>query len=136
MQDKTPLSPPPVLGHYDRPMWESIRAGAMRLQQCKHCNTFRYPPGPTCGYCLSLDFEWQPISGKASIWSWIVFHRQYLEAYTTPYNVISIQLEEGPLMVSNLEGSEPKGSWIGQAVEICYVTLKDGTILPRFCLIQ
>ena len=136
MKDKSPIAPPTVLGLYDRPMWDSIRAGAMRLQQCNQCCTFRYPPGPTCGSCLSIDFEWQAISGKASIWSWVVFHRQYLKAYPTPYNVISIQLEEGPLMVSNLEGPEPIGSWIGQDVEICYVTLKSGMVLPRFRLVE
>ena len=136
MHDKLPISPPIVMGLYDRPMWDSIAQRAMRLQKCKQCGTFRYPPGPTCGSCLSVDFEWHAISGKAIIWSWVVFHRQYLEAYPPPYNVISVQLEEGPLMVSNLEGPEPTGSWIGQAVEICYITLNGGVVLPRFRLIQ
>lgn len=66
--------------------------------------------------------------------SWAVFHRAYLPAYPPPYNVIVVKLDEGPLMVSNLEGTEPVGSWIGQSVKLVYVTMPDGLILPRFVL--
>lgn len=124
----------PVLGLYDRLMWESISSKAMRLQKCRECGQFRYPPGPTCSFCLSLKFDWELISGQAIIWSWVIFHRQYLEAYPTPYNVISIQLKEGPLMFSNLVGPTPTGSWIGELVNICYDDIGGDFILPRFRL--
>ena len=37
-------------------------------------------------------------------------------------------------MVSNLEGPEPEGTWIGQRVALTYVTMPDGVVLPRFRL--
>lgn len=34
--------------------------------------------------------------------------------------------------MSNLEGAEPDGSWIGEHVELVYSEMPDGFVLPRF----
>lgn len=128
------VTPAPVLGLHDAPMWESIRARRMSLQRCEDCGAFQYPPGPGCPRCLSPRLAWQAISGRGTILSWVVFHRQYLSAYPAPYNVIAVRLAEGPLMLSNLEGPAPEGSWIGHAVRLTYATMPDGAVLPRFAL--
>ncbi len=125
-------TPPAVMGLYDVPMWDSIRARRMALQRCTGCGTMLYPPGPVCPSCLSDALEWTPISGNATILSWVIFHRQYLEAYPAPYNAIGVALEEGPIMISNLEGQTPEGNWIGQAVKLVYAEMADGVVLPRF----
>lgn len=130
----TPATPHPVLGLFDPPMWDSIRAHDFKLQQCSDCEAFRYPPGPTCSHCLSTSYEWKAPSGQGEIYSWVIFHRGYLPAYPPPYNVISVKLDEGPIMVSNLEGPVPEGSWIGKRVSLCYATMPDGVVLPRFKL--
>ena len=134
MKDTPAITPPPVLGLYDRPMWDSIGARKMQLQRCDACGTYQYPPGPGCPACLSMDLTWVPIAGRGRILSWVVFHRQYLLAYKAPYNAIAVQLEEGPIMISNLEGKPPDGSWIGHAVQLTYSTMPDGVVLPRFTL--
>ena len=130
------LTPPPVMGLYDAPMWGSINARKMRLQKCCSCASFLYPPGPTCGECLSMQYEWTAIKGVGEIWSWVVFHRSYLLAYPAPYNVIAVKLEEGPMLISNLDGELPAGSWIGCRVQLTYVTMPDGVVLPRFRLVK
>lgn len=117
-----------VISMYDEPMWASIRAERMELQQCASCKRFRYPPGPNCPYCLSLDYEWKPVSGRGKIMSWVVFHRQYFDNYKPPYNVVAVQLEEGPIIMSNLIGPEPSGNWIDQPVMLCYEEGIEGTI--------
>ncbi len=127
-------TPRPVLGLYDKPMWEGIASRRLVLQRCTNCGHFRYPPGPTCPECLSAECAWIAPSGGAEILSWAIFHRGYLAAYPPPYNVIAVRLDEGPILISNLEGHEPDGSWIGQRVELCYVTMPDGMVLPRFHL--
>jgi uncharacterized OB-fold protein len=132
MSDTIVKTPTRIIGLYDKPMWESIDAKAMKLQRCKETGTFQYPPGPNSPDCLSGELEWAPISGKATIISWVIFHRHYLPAYPPPYNAIAVRLEEGPIMISNLEGETPAGSWIGRAVKLVYVTMPDGVVLPRF----
>ena len=92
------------------------------------------PPGPACAECLSTQYAWDAISGRGEILSWAIFHRGYLPGYPPPYNVIAVRLDEGPIMISNLEGPIPAGSWIGRRVELCYASMPDGIVLPRFRL--
>jgi uncharacterized OB-fold protein len=127
-------TPCPIQGLYDQPMWRGIRARNMELQRCCECGTWQYPPGPGCHACLSEHLEWSSISGEGTILSWAVFHRQYLQAYPAPYNVIAVRLDEGPVMISNLEGEHPTGNWIGQKVRLTYADMPDGAVLPRFSL--
>jgi uncharacterized OB-fold protein len=120
-----------VLSIYDQPMWESIRARRWALQCCDGCGRFRYPPAPACPECLSMDYRWQPLVGTGTILSWVVFHRQYLAEYPPPYNVVAVQLTEGPIVVSNLVGPAPEKSWIGRAVTVCYEPDGEGNLLPK-----
>jgi uncharacterized OB-fold protein len=136
MAEKTnvPATPRPVLGFHDGPFWEHVRARSMALQRCDGCGAFRHPPSPACPACLSEASHWEPVSGRGTIISWVVFHRQYLPAYPAPYNVIAVRLAEGPVMVSNLEGDPPERTWIGAPVRLVYATMPDGAVLPRFTL--
>lgn len=129
-----PATPAPVVGLYDERMWQTIAARAMELQRCVACGRFQYPPAPACMHCGDDQLEWKPLSGAGTIISWVVFHKTYLPAYPAPYNVIAVRLREGPVMVSNLEPPAPDGSWIGAPVELVYVTMPDGLVLPRFRL--
>jgi uncharacterized OB-fold protein len=120
-----------VISLYDEPMWESIRARGWELQQCDNCGQYRYPPAPNCPHCLSLSYTWKPLSGRGKILSWVVFHRQYFDNYPPPYNAVAVQLAEGPIVISNLIGEPPEGSWIGREVEICYEQDQDGGVIPK-----
>jgi uncharacterized OB-fold protein len=120
-----------IISIYDKPLWASIEAKGMELQQCDSCSQFRYPPAPSCPHCLSLDYKWKKVSGRGKILSWVVFHKEYLDDYKPPYNVVAVKLEEGPIIVSNLSGPKPSGTWIGKAVEIIYESGADGETLPR-----
>ena len=115
----------PVIGLYDGPMWSSIKACEMR-----------YPPGSCCTSCLSPDFAWQKLGWWCKILSWAVFYRGYLPGYPPPYNCIAVRLNEGPVMISNLEGPKPKGNWIGRYLQLCYVDAADGCVLPCFRLLE
>ncbi|MBL8688044.1 MAG: OB-fold domain-containing protein [Rhodospirillaceae bacterium] len=109
-----------VMTHFDKPMWASIERGRLELQACLDCGQFRYPPGPACPHCLSMQAEWRAVSGRATILSWVVFHKTYFDDHPAPYNAIAVRLEEGPIVVTTLAGEPPRGSWIGKEVEFCY----------------
>ncbi|MCF3933727.1 OB-fold domain-containing protein [Acuticoccus sp. M5D2P5] len=125
-----------VLGLYDKPFWQLLaETRALHLQRCGSCGAFRYPPGPVCHECLSPDYAWTAVSGGGSIMSWVIFHRQYLDLYPAPYNVVAVRLDEGPIIISNLTGAEPEGSWIDRRVEMVPVPI-GAEILPRFALVR
>ena len=123
-----------VLGHYDKPMWESIAKRKWALQFCPQSSSYRYPPSPICPDSLSMDYEWRPIKGTGEILSWVIFHRKYFDDHPAPYNTIAVRLDEGPIVISNLVGKEPEGSWIGRRVEVVYEDHED-YVLPRMKLV-
>jgi uncharacterized OB-fold protein len=106
----------PILGFYDRPMWTEMEAGIFVVQHCTQCDTSRYPPGPACPACQSLEYQCKSAGGGGEILSWIIFHRQYFDDHPAPYNSVAVRLDEGPIVVTNLVGPEPAGSWIGKRV--------------------
>jgi uncharacterized protein len=122
---------PRFYSHYDAPMWASIAEQAMKLQRCSNCGTFRYPPGPSCANCLSVEFTWEKLSGKGIVLSWTTFHRQYLPAYPVPYTVVAVQLTEGPILLSNVEQADVGKLKLDAPVELFYGTHPDGYALPR-----
>lgn len=127
---------PRLYSPYDAPMWESIQAGCMKLQRCHESGVFRYPPGPMCPVSMSMNYEWVPISGRATIISWTVFHRQYLPAWPAPHLVVVVRLEEGPMMVSFMDHAELGRIQLDAPVRLVYAEHPDGYRLPKFTLVE
>jgi uncharacterized OB-fold protein len=115
---------------YDAPFWEFCRGGELRLQACRRCGEFQFPAGPICSRCLSHDLGWEPLSGRGTVLSWVRFHRQYYPEFPPPYICLSVELEEGPLLITNpvpeYSGPDPV---VGQSV-LLEVRHFDNTSLP------
>ncbi|WOS65488.1 Zn-ribbon domain-containing OB-fold protein [Sinorhizobium fredii] len=97
--------PKPIKSIFDRHYWEFARRGELRLQRCEPCGTYRYPPAPVCPHCLSGAFEWNAVSGRGRVVSWTRFHRPYFPSIPVPYTVVSVETEEGPMLIGNLVGA-------------------------------
>jgi len=119
---------------YDKPMWESVAAGALRLQRCAECGRFRFPPGACCPECLSTNASWDRVSGRGRVLTWTVFHRQYLPAYPPPAVCVAVRLDEGPIFIANVDAADASALRIDAEVEMIYGTHPDGYALPRFRL--
>jgi uncharacterized OB-fold protein len=81
--------------------------GELRLQRCVDCRVWRHPPRHRCAQCGSRAVAWEPVSGRGHIFSWTVTHQAIDPAFTTPYAVVIVELEEGPRLVGNLRGHDP-----------------------------
>jgi uncharacterized OB-fold protein len=125
---------PRFFSHYDKEMWDSIAAQQLKLQRCKDCGTFRYPPGACCPNCISTYAEWVAVSGRGKLLAWTTFHRQYLPAYPAPCTSIAVQLEEGPILIANIDQEFVPRLKVDAAVEMIYGLHPDGYTLPRFRL--
>ena len=96
-----------------------------------------------CPRCRSLEFRWDPTSGRGTIWSFIVPHPPLLPAYQelAPYNAIVVALEEDPTLrfVGNLvetpDGAineiDPATIQIGESVRVVFHRVED-VVLPRW----
>ena len=126
-----------------RPFWEGTARGELRVQHCGGCGHPRIPPRPMCPWCNSLRTEWKALSGRGTIWSFVVPHPPLLPAYAelAPYNVIVVVLEENPSLrlVGNLVASpdgpinevDPATIRIGAPVRAVFQKVDD-VYLPRW----
>lgn len=126
--------PLPRVTELNRGVWEATRAGQLKLQRCVACQHIRYPISATCPECLSSAYEWHPLSGKGSVFSYVTFHQVYHPSYKddVPYNVSIIQLIEGPRLISNVIDIPPHEVSVGQFVEVCFDEITPEIKLPRF----
>ena len=112
----------------------ALRAGRLEYQRCMTCGHAWLPERMACPACLSQDARWEPASGRASIVSWIVYHRAYADhlADAVPYNVAIVSLEEGPRMITNILDGPPKAQLrVGQAV-LAQIDMQNDTPLCQF----
>jgi uncharacterized OB-fold protein len=103
MSDRFLPSPVGLNGEF----YAFLARGELRLQRCAACGSWRHPPRYRCALCGSVDATWQPATGDGRVFSWTVTHRAVDPAFTPPYAILVVELEEGPRLVGNLRGLDP-----------------------------
>ncbi len=129
------------------PFWDGCRAGELRMQACASCGRHRFPPRPMCPWCRSTESSWNRMSGRGTIWSFVVAHPPLLPAYQelAPYNVVVVALDEDPTLrvVGNLLATEegtinetdPATIRIGEPVRVVFQAV-DGVAVPRWVRVE
>ena len=125
--------PKPVPDADSEPFWQFCRSQELRIQRCSQCGLHRYHPRPRCPNCRSSSFDWARCTGAGVVHSFTICHPPVLPAFSgrAPYNVVVVQLEEGPYMVSNLVGDDEELR-IGMPVEVCFTEIDDELTIPQF----
>ncbi len=125
------------------PFWQGTARGELLVQTCADCGQRRLPPRPMCPACRSVQHKWAPLSGRGTIWSFVVAHPPLLPAYQSlaPYNVITVALDEDPQLrlVGNLVARpdgpinevDPVTIRIGEPVRVVFQQIDD-VFLPRW----
>jgi uncharacterized OB-fold protein len=71
-------------------------------------------------------------SGRASLWSWIVMHRQYFPDFPPPYIVALVELEEGPMLMSTVVGCDAGGLRAGLPLVAVFERVDEDHALLKF----
>lgn len=72
---------------------------------------------------MSTDVEWQPVSGRGTLHTYVINHRPapgFEE--DAPYAIAVVQLDEGPRMMSNIVGVEntPENLELDMALRVTF----------------
>lgn len=120
----------------DQAYWDFIDRRELRIQRCTGCARFRHPPMPNCPYCRSSRFDWQPVSGKGTVFTYTIVRHAAHPALklALPFNVAVIMLDDADdvRIVSNVVDTAPDEIGIGMPVELVWEPREDGGWLPRF----
>jgi uncharacterized protein len=126
--------PLPQVDEVNRPFWEATRRREVVLQRCRDCREVWYPAATNCPKCLSTNFEWSAVSGSGTVWSFIVYHHCWHRGFEKdiPYNVAMIQLEEGPLVISNIVNVKNDSIKVGMPVKVVFEPATEQVTLFKF----
>jgi len=125
------------------PFWQGTAIGKLLVQACADCGHRRMPPRPMCPQCRSTKRRWDELSGRGTIWSFVVPHPPLLPAYQAlaPYNVITVRVDEDPAirfvgnLLSHADGAinevDPASIVIGERVRVVFQKVED-VFLPRW----
>jgi uncharacterized protein len=107
-------------GHDD--FWAWCGKGELRLQRCAHCGKLSWPVVQACEYCGSTALHWERMSGRGKLVSWCTFERDYYSgALPVPWETILVELDEGPLFVSNPHGFGWRDSEADMRVKLAFI---------------
>lgn len=116
------------------PFWHALRERSLVLPYCRDCGVPHLPPGPVCPACFSDRIEWRAASGRGRISTWTVVHKAWFPAFAAdvPYNVVQVELDEGPRLTASMVGLANEQLAVGLAVVIDFDEVRAGVTLPRF----
>lgn len=125
------ISPPQTrpdrtLGPGHDTFWHWAAKGELRLQRCARCGEIAWPVVATCEVCQSSEFQWERMSGRGKLVSWCTFERDYYrEVLPIPWDTILVELEEGPLFISNPQGFSWPDMVAGMPLEVAFLPCED-----------
>jgi len=118
--------PPRTLGSIDTPFWDYCTKEELRLQKCAHCNHINWPAVAHCEVCKSADLTWEKMTGQGKLISWCTFDQDYYRGILPiPWDTIVVELDEGPLFISNPEGFSNQSAKFGEPVTVKFIDCED-----------
>jgi hypothetical protein len=116
--------------------WEKAKAGELWLRKCNSCNQVYFYPRDISPCCFSKDTSWAQASGKATLYTYGIVHRAPHPGFRddVPFVTAIVELEEGPLMPTNIvmSGPTPEKLEIGMPLEVVFEDITDKIALPKF----
>lgn len=126
----------PAVTDANRGFWDGTLAGELRMQY-GDSGVPQFPEYPVDRVSLGTKLEWRKVSGRATLWSWVVMHQKYFAAFAdeVPYLVAFVQLEEGPFMISTIVDA-PAELKCGMPLEVVFDRLSEDRVIPKFKVVQ
>ena len=145
MQLVVPENESEFLGYF-----EAAKQHRLVLKKCSACGLMRYPPGAGCPWCQSLEWSWQEVSGKGTIYSYEIVVHSIQPGFRdiAPFPVVIVELDEqrgvptpqeGVRLIANLVDDQfnPEAEAnvaIGKRVQVVFQDISEDFTLPQFKL--
>ncbi|WP_415950033.1 Zn-ribbon domain-containing OB-fold protein [Streptomyces sp. KLOTTS4A1] len=107
---------------FTEPYWAAAAEGRLLLRHCRDCSRTHHYPREFCPHCWSENVVWEQASGRATLYTWSVVHRNDLPPFgtRTPYAAAVVDLAEGPRMMTEIVDYEERALAIGMPLEVAF----------------
>ncbi|MFJ8585814.1 Zn-ribbon domain-containing OB-fold protein [Streptomyces sp. NPDC093595] len=129
------MSAAPDADAFTRPYWEAAAEGLLLIRRCGACGRAHHYPREFCPRCWSEDVTWERASGRATLYTWSVVHRNALAPFSgrTPYTAAVVDLAEGPRMMTEIVDATGDALWIGMDLVVAFRAEGEGGLaVPVF----
>ena len=109
---------------------QHLAANEFRIQRCRACSRHVFYPRLVCSHCGSVELDWVAASGRGTVHAVSIVNRSAEKG--GPYNVVLVDLSEGPRMMARVDGVANDAVRIGMAVQARVATGADGTACVVF----
>jgi uncharacterized OB-fold protein len=90
---------------------EALKGGRLLGLKCRACGSITVPPKMVCRQCAGRDLEIIELGGGGRIKTFTtVFVASEGREDEVPYVIVMVEMDEGPWVMGNLEGIDPKGA--------------------------
>ncbi|MFJ2259622.1 Zn-ribbon domain-containing OB-fold protein [Streptomyces sp. NPDC087844] len=112
----------PEIDAFSRTYWDAAADGHLLLRRCGACGRAHHYPREFCPNCWSEAVTWERASGRATLYTWSVVHRNDLPPFgsRTPYAAAVVDLEEGPRMMTEVVDCGEEDLRVGMALEVAF----------------
>jgi uncharacterized OB-fold protein len=131
-QSDSPERPEPVMTQDSAFFWEGVLRGELLVKRCGACQRLWHPPRPMCPACHAIAMIPARMSGRGTVYSWTMPIHPFPFGFAAPPIVALVDLEEGPRLVSNIVGVDPRKMRNGLRVEVAFEPTQGGKAVPVF----
>jgi len=124
----------PEADDFTRPFWNAAAEGMLLIRRCGACAKAHHYPREFCPYCWGEDVGWERATGRATLYTWSVIHRNDLPPFgdRVPYTAAVVDLAEGPRMMTEIVEGAAGRLGIGMELEVTFRRDEGGMALPVF----
>lgn len=124
----------PEADAFTRTYWDAAAEGRLLIRRCGDCGRAHHYPREFCPYCWSEAVTWEDASGRATLYTWSVVHRNDLPPFgeRVPYVAAVVDLAEGPRMMTQVVDVPEDDLRADMALEVVFRTGDDGVAVPVF----
>jgi len=113
--------------------WDGVNAHELRIQK-RPDGSLQHPPVPAVWQDKDTAIDYQVVSGKGTVFTFVVHHAPKVPGRTLPFVVALVELEEGVRMLGELRNVDPARVQIGMPVRATYIDFPDGDSGPAWTL--
>ena len=126
------LRPAPWVTRDSSFFWEAAKREELVGQACAACGELRAPPRPMCPHCNSVESEARVLSGRGTVYTWVIPRYPVIPGFEGTNIVAVINLEEGIRIVSNLCEIDYDDVVADMSVEVYFEPTQEGFKIPLF----
>lgn len=113
--------------------WAAVQDRRLMVNACSSCGRKTLYARPFCPHCWSEDVELTTASGRARLYTWSVVHQNAAPFDArTPYVLAMVDLEEGPRLMTVVEGCRAEDLRADLELAISFREDDDGFVVPVF----